>query len=131
MNKSYLKNEGCLNVRYDILICLFILLTTIAIYWSVGNYEFVNFDDDIYLENQNVKEGLNSNGLKWAFNFTHKKNTYWHQLTWLSFMLSYDLFNSHSGMHHSITLIIHIINTLLLFIILRRMTGALWRSALK
>jgi len=130
MNISYIKkNERCFDVRNEVLVCLFILLTTIAIYWPVGNYEFVNFDDDIYFENRYVKDGLTSNGFKWTFSFTHKKSTYWHPLTWLSFMLSYDLYGPSPGMHHSISLIIHIINSLLLFIVLRRMTGTLWRSA--
>ena len=130
MNISYIKkNERCFVVRNDVLVCLFILLAIIAIYWPVGNHEFINFDDDIYFNENHVKDGLTLDGFKWAFSFTAKENTYWHPLTWLSFMLSYELYGPNPGMHHSISLIIHIINSLLLFIVLRRMTGALWKSA--
>ena len=129
MSEKSTQTQKFLNIRCDVLICLFLLLATLAIYWSIGNHEFINFDDEIYFNENHVKEGLTLDGFKWAFSFTAKESTYWHPLTWLSFMLSYELYGPNPGMHHSISLIIHIINSLLLFIVLRRMTGALWKSA--
>ncbi|MCP3872877.1 MAG: tetratricopeptide repeat protein [Desulfobacteraceae bacterium] len=129
MNKKLIQTKRLLNIRYDILICLFLLLTTLATYGSVRNHEFVNFDDNIYFDEYHVNEGFTLDGIKWAFSLDDKQGSYWHPLTWFSFMLSHALYGPNPGMHHSISLMIHIANILLLFIVLRRMTGALWKSA--
>jgi len=127
IKKSY--KDFLINIRYHLLVCFFLVGATATVYLQVKDHEFVNFDDDIYFDEYYVKEGLTLDGFNWAFSFTAKKSTYWHPLTWLSFMLSYELYGPNPGMHHSTSLIIHIANSLLLFIVLRRMTGALWRSA--
>ena len=121
--------DSLINIRYHLLVCFFLLVATTTVYWQVKDHEFVNFDDDIYFDENYVKEGITVEGTKWAFSLKDKESTYWHPLTWLSFMLSYELYGPNPGMHHSISLIIHIVNSLLLFIVLRRMTGALWKSA--
>ncbi|MFV9644563.1 MAG: tetratricopeptide repeat protein [Desulfobacterales bacterium] len=116
------------NIRYDILICLFLVIATLAAYWQVMNYPFVNFDDDSYiLKNHFVQEGLTWEGILWAFSF--KSLTFWHPMVWLSHMLDYHIYGLIPGMHHSVGLIFHIANSLLVFMALKQMTGALWRSA--
>ncbi|MHC4423964.1 MAG: tetratricopeptide repeat protein, partial [Planctomycetota bacterium] len=76
--------------------------------------------------NRNVKSGLNWENIRWAFTKEHASN--WHPLTWLSHMLDYQLFGSNAGAHHIINVVFHIANTLLLFVVLARMTGRLWAS---
>jgi len=117
------------NIHYHLLICLFLVVATGAVYYQVKNHEFINLDDELYIENFYVKKGLSSDSVDWAFSLKDKKGTYWHPLTWLSLMLDYQLYGPNPAMHHSISLIIHILNSLFLFIVLRRMTGTLWRSA--
>jgi len=112
----------------DILICLFLIIVILAVYWQVQNYDFVNFDDDGYVtENRHVQEGLTLKGITWAF--TKFSPTYWHPLTWLSHMLDCELYGLEPGMHHLTSLLFHIVNTLLLFLVFRKMTGSLWQSA--
>jgi len=100
---------------------------TLAVYWQVLGYDFVNYDDDGYIiENPSVREGLTKKSILWAFTSFHIGN--WHPLTWISHMLDCELFGLKPGMHHLTNLIFHIANTLLLFLVLRRMTGSIWRS---
>ena len=111
-----------------LLICLILVLPTLGVYWEVRNFDFVTFDDYTYVaENPNVQSGLSKSGLVWAFTRSHASN--WHPVTWLSHMLDCQLFGLNPGMHHLNNLIFHTANTLLLFLVLGRMTGALWRSA--
>jgi Flp pilus assembly protein TadD len=78
-------------------------------------------------ENQYVRTGFTRDNIKWAF--TPAKFGYWHPLTWLSHMLDCQLYGLRPGLHHLSNLLIHIANSLLLFLVFRRMTGAVWRSA--
>lgn len=114
---------------YIFLICVVLILATLAVYLPIRNYSFVNFDDNIYVtENQHVKAGFTRASVTWAFT-KGGDVTYWHPLTWLSHMLDYQLFGSKAGMHHLTSLVLHIANTLLLFWVFRRLTGAVWKSA--
>ncbi|MEW6668502.1 MAG: tetratricopeptide repeat protein [Thermodesulfobacteriota bacterium] len=116
--------------RTNLLIGLFLVMATLAVYWPVKNYEFVNLDDDIYVyENRYVKKGLTCEGFNWAFLFSKKEGHYWHPLTWLSHMLDCELFGLDAGMHHLVNAFFHAMNSLLLFLALRRMSGASWPSA--
>jgi tetratricopeptide (TPR) repeat protein len=110
-------------------ICLALCLLTLALYASVRNYDFANYDDPLYItENPHVQAGLNLDGLRWAFTTWHASN--WHPLTWLSHMLDVELFGVQPGAHHVVNVLLHTANTLLLFLLLKRMTGAHWPSAL-
>jgi Tfp pilus assembly protein PilF len=110
-----------------VLFSLFLALVTLSVYWQVAEHEFVSFDDGIYIsENQYVRDGLTKDSIKWAFGFTDI--AYWHPITWLSHMLDIELYGLNPGMHHITNLIFHILNGLLLFLILNRVTGDFWRS---
>ncbi len=115
--------------RYrDIIACLFLAVITISVYWQVHNYDFVNYDDNIYVsDNQQVQGGLTFDSITWAFTTNHASN--WHPLTWLSHMLDYQLYGLNPGGHHITSLLFHIANSLLLFIVFRKMTGHFWQSA--
>ena len=109
------------------LISIILVVAVLAVYWPVHDYEFLKYDDDKYVtDNRNVKPGLSWQSVRWAFTTGHASN--WHPLTWLSHMLDCQLFELNAGAHHLTSLLFHTANTLLLFIVLTRMTGGLWAS---
>src|SRR5580704_1811459 len=110
-------------------IALSLVLITLALYWPVRHFEFNNYDDGQYItKNPNVQNGLTLPDIEWAFTAAGYAGN-WHPLTWLSHLLDIELFGFHAGAHHFTNLLFHTANTLLLFLLLRRWTGALWRSA--
>ncbi len=115
-------------LRTDILICLLLVITTSAAYIQVRECDFVNFDDDEYVtENAPVKAGMTWDSIRWAFAAGHAHN--WHPLTWLSLMLGCQIYGLDPGWHHLTNVGLHIINTLLLFMLFRRLTGQVWQCA--
>jgi tetratricopeptide (TPR) repeat protein len=117
-----------LNKNQPLLICLALTVVTIAVYYHLCTYDFVSYDDLRYVcKNSNIQTGITLKTLKWAFTSGYAGN--WHPLTWLSHMLDWQLFGSNAGGHHTTNLIFHIANTLLLFLVLKKMTGMLWPSA--
>jgi tetratricopeptide (TPR) repeat protein len=115
-------------IRPEILICLFLVIATLAVYWQLRNYEFVGFDDDVFIiQNSKVQNGLSLESIRWAFSYDNM--TYWHPLTWLSYMLDIQFYGMNPGGHHMTNVLLHIVNAILLFIIFNKMSGALWRSA--
>ncbi|MGO9231642.1 MAG: glycosyltransferase family 39 protein, partial [Bryobacteraceae bacterium] len=116
------------NRTRDWRVYLLLLLATFAIYSQVWHFEFVNFDDPEYVtQNNHVRAGLTWDGLAWAFTSNDAEN--WFPLTRISHMADYQLFGLRSGWHHLTNVLLHALATLLLFAALKRMTGALWRSA--
>ncbi len=114
--------------RPELLIYLFLLLATLVIYGQVRHYDFVNFDDrEVILGNVHVRDGLTLAGLSWAFTSFYAAN--WFPVTWISHMLDFQLFGLDPGWHHLTNVLIHALSTLLLFAVMKRMTGALWQSA--
>ncbi|HDS16246.1 MAG TPA: tetratricopeptide repeat protein [Proteobacteria bacterium] len=104
-------------------------LGVLAIYWQTSDFAFVSFDDpDYVLENEIVIRGLSWDGLRWAFTSFHAAN--WHPLTWLSHMLDSSWFGLDAGAHHLAAMFWHLANTVLLLVVLWRLTGALGRSVL-
>ena len=102
-------------------------IMTLAVFWQVLGHDFLNYDDDDYITaNRYVREGLTPASVAWAFTTFHESN--WHPITWLSHMLDYRLFGLHAIGHHFVSLLIHLANVLLLYQILRSMTGSIWRS---
>jgi protein O-mannosyl-transferase len=99
-----------------------------VVYSDVITHEFVDFDDDLYLtENIRVQKGLSIDNIIWAFTTTSAAN--WHPITWLSHMTDVQLFGMDPGLHHLTNLFFHTVSTVLLFVVFRKMTGDLWRSA--
>jgi Flp pilus assembly protein TadD len=114
------------NKTLKVAICIFLMVATFCIYSQVQNHEFVSYDDQIYTQNLNVKAGLTSESVKWAFTTTYSED--WSPVNWLSHILDYQLYGMHPKGHHLTSLFFHIANALLLFMVLHRMTGALWQS---
>jgi len=115
------------NIRYDFLVCLFLVIAILAVYWQVRNYSFVNYDDSQYVtQNHNVQAGLTLESITWSFTAVQASN--WHPLTWISHMLDCQLYGLEPGRHHLTNVLLHILNSLLLFLVFMRMTGKLWQS---
>jgi tetratricopeptide (TPR) repeat protein len=115
--------------RHARIICVVLALVTLALYLPVVGYDFILFDDPAYItENPHVLQGLTLSGMVWALTTGEASN--WHPLAWLSGMLDVQIYGvAHPGGHHLTSVLFHIVNALLLFVVLRRFTGALWRSA--
>jgi len=105
--------------------------STLLVFWQVRNFDFINYDDNVYVsENPHVLNGLTADAVSWAFKATDATN--WHPLTWLSLMLDCQLSlpgSPNPGRIHLINVLFHLANTLLLFSVLKKMTGSLWPSA--
>jgi tetratricopeptide (TPR) repeat protein len=120
-------SEHCRTVWF----CVLLAFTTLALYAPVYYHDFLSYDDGDYVtENPHVTGGLTKQGLIWAFVNLHGEHTYWHPLTWVSHMLDCQLFGLHPGPHHLVNVLFHSTNSVLLFLVLKRMTGAFGRSAL-
>jgi len=103
-------------------------VVTLLIYLPMLWHGFVNYDDpDYIIGNAHVTGGLTWANVVWAFTSNDAAN--WHPLTWLSHMLDCQLFGVNPAGHHLMNLLFHTANTLLLFLLLGKLTGALWRSA--
>lgn len=111
----------------EIITSFVLIAATLVVFWNVKNHQFLNFDDNLYVTaNSHVKTGLSVKNIKWAFTNTEFSN--WHPLTWLSHMLDCQLYGLNPKGHHLTSLILHIANSLLLFFVLSKITGAFWKS---
>jgi tetratricopeptide (TPR) repeat protein len=114
--------------RRDLFLCLALLLATVAVYSQVAHFDFVNYDDPDYTTgNFHVRTGLTGANLKWAFTTSYAAN--WFPLTWLSHMLDFQLHGPGAGAQHVTNLELHLLNTVILFLVLRRITQASAASA--
>jgi protein O-mannosyl-transferase len=106
------------------------LLVLIALaYAQVRAFGFVNVDDQSYVyENPLVRQGLTWAGVVQAFTRFQAAN--WHPLTWLSHQFDVQLFGLDAGAHHLVNVVIHALDTLLLYALVRQLTARPWRSAL-
>src|ERR1043166_4496555 len=106
-------------------LCLFFLVA--GTYLPALRNEFCNYDDPDYVTmNKQVQKGITWTGIAWAF--SHSEAANWHPLTWISHMLDCQLFDLKPWGHHLTSVLLHCANVLLLFYLLSRMTGSLWRS---
>ncbi|HEY2951976.1 MAG TPA: tetratricopeptide repeat protein [Verrucomicrobiae bacterium] len=113
--------------RQTLFTCALLLIATAAVYWPALRFDFVNYDDRPFVQdNPWVRQGLTGASVLWAFKSLF---IYWQPLTWLSYMLDYQIHHLNPAGYHLTNLLLHCANTVLLFLILNRMTGALARSA--
>jgi tetratricopeptide (TPR) repeat protein len=104
-------------------------LAILAAFWRVLTNDFITCDDpDYVINNMPIQNGLTLAGVRWAILTFHSNN--WHPLTWLSHMLDCQLYGLNPLGHHLTNLLLHIADAIVLFLLLRRMTGSTWRSAL-
>ncbi len=118
-------------------VCGLLLLAVITVFGQTARYGFVNFDDDLYVyENRHVQAGLTGAGIAWAFSRSHASN--WHPLTWLSLMADAQELRPVEGplqlarlaaKMHTINVVLHAMNAVILFLVLMEMTASVWPSA--
>jgi tetratricopeptide (TPR) repeat protein len=116
-------------------ICAALAALTLLIFGQAARYEFIDWDDDRYVDqNPALTAGLSSRGVAWAFttNLTRFNETaeYWQPLTSLTRLADYQLYGFRPGGHHVTSVLIHLATGLVLFGALLRLTGACWRSAI-
>jgi tetratricopeptide (TPR) repeat protein len=111
-----------------VLVALLLLLATLLAYMGAVANDFA-FDDDVYIvSNEQLRDGWTGAAIGWAFRSGYASN--WHPLTWLSHLADVEIYAFKPAGHHLTSLLLHAANALVLFLVLRAMTGATWRSAL-
>jgi protein O-mannosyl-transferase len=125
------KNKGIMkrSIRIKVVFCFLLSLLTCAVFWGVLGNDFLNYDDVQYVTgNRHVTSGISMENIVWAFTSGYAAN--WHPVTWLSHMLDAELFGMNPHGHHLVNLILHTANACLLFLVLNKITGTVWRSVL-
>ena len=113
---------------HTVAICVVLCVLTWLVFGQTLRHDFVNYDDPSYVHEQpQIVAGLTLAGLKWALTSKHSGN--WHPLTSLSHMLDCELFGLNPRGHHFTSVLLHTCAAVLLFLVLRQITGSIWRSA--
>jgi tetratricopeptide (TPR) repeat protein len=114
--------------RPKLWICICLAVATLAVYAQVYRHDFIDYDDGDYIfENWHVRTGLDWHNVALVFTTAYAAN--WHPLTWLSHMVDCQIFGLNPGPQHLVSVLLHVANTLLLFLIFQNLTGAQWKSA--
>jgi tetratricopeptide (TPR) repeat protein len=114
--------------RQKFIIYIVLTVVTVAVFWQVNQYDFINLDDPGYVTNSShIQSGITLDGLRWAFSTRY--GDLWNPLVWLSLMFDYQLHGLNAGGYHLTNLILHVMSALLLFWLFSRMTGTIWKSA--
>jgi Flp pilus assembly protein TadD len=110
-------------------ICLLLITAVLAVFWRALDCDFVNYDDPTYItSNPTVQQGLTRQNFFWALRSDAASN--WHPLTWMSHMVDVDFYGMNPRGHHLTNLLLHAANAVLLFLALRSLSGAIYRSAI-
>jgi len=116
--------------RLNVCLALALAALTIAVYAPVRHHDFVSLDDTVYVsENEHVARGLTAPGVVWALTSVDNPTANWHPVTWMSHMLDVELFGMNPGAHHVVSVVLHTLNSVVLFLLLCGTTGHAWRSA--
>ncbi len=109
-------------------VCTGLAAITLVVFGRTLGHDFIDYDDPVYVrDNPPVAHGLTLDGMRWAFTHVHSSN--WHPLTWISHMVDCQLYGLNPAGHHLTNVLLHAATAILLFLLLRRLTGFLWRSA--
>src|ERR1035441_5124196 len=113
--------------KRNVVLSLLLVLATLALYNGIVHNAFINVDDNGYVtENEHVHAGLTPATLRWALTTFACEN--WHPLTWVSHALDWQLFGKNAAGHHYMSVLLHALNAVLLFLLLQSATGFTWRS---
>ena len=115
-------------MRLKISICALLAGITLAIYWPIRHFDIIYFDDPDFVLSPNFAAGLNWDSFNWALKSVVVGN--WHPVTTFSFLMTHQFFGTNPGVEHSINVLFHTANAVLLFLLLAQLTGATWRSAI-
>ena len=117
------------SVRWHWWLPVLLFLAALALYAPAVHFAFLNYDDPTYVTaNLHVRDGLTLAGIEWALRSRESAN--WFPLTWISHMADVQFFGLTSGLHHLTNVVLHAAAAVLLFVLLFRATGAVWRPAL-
>jgi protein O-mannosyl-transferase len=114
-------------LKRDWLIGLSLFVIATVLFAPARGHEFINYDDQRYVREPMVQRGLTLEGVRWAFTTTTFAN--WHPVTWLSHMLDAELFGDDPAGHHLISVLLHALNAVVVFVVVRNLTGRVWESA--
>ena len=118
------------STRNLVLMSIALAIITLSVYIPVGNHQFLNLDDNLYVtENLHVSSGITWNNIVWAFTSVGESTANWHPITWLSHMADAQIFGMNPRGHHLTNVVIHTLSSLLLLILLFRISGSLWQSS--
>jgi tetratricopeptide (TPR) repeat protein len=124
VGKSFAANT---NIGVATLLCTALFIIILVVYLQVGSHQFLNFDDDIYVtKNPHVASGISKENIAWAFTSVESYN--WHPITWIAHMSDVQLYGMNPRGHHLTNVAFHMIATMLLFLLLLRLTAGLWQS---
>jgi tetratricopeptide (TPR) repeat protein len=116
-------------MRRNVIIALLLAGITLVLYWPANHFDLVDFDDPLFItETPEINSGFTWHSLAWAFTGIVAAN--WHPVTNLTFLLTHQFWGANPGVEHCVNSLLHAANAVLLFLLLFRMTGATWRSAL-
>ena len=91
--------------KQKLIVYIILTLITLAVFWQVNQYDFITFDDPVYIsQNSHIRSGITPDGLRWAFSTRYYG--LWHPLIWLSFMFDYQLHGLNAGGYHLTNLIL-------------------------
>ena len=111
--------------KRNLILCLLLVTCTLAVYNGVTHNGFVNYDDDVYVTaNRHVQAGLRPSTVNWAFTTYDAAN--WHPLTWISHAFDYQVFKLNPAGHHYVSLLLHCVNVVLLFLLLVEAAKRTW-----
>jgi tetratricopeptide (TPR) repeat protein len=109
-------------------IWLALAIAVFSVYFQTRSFEFLRYDDpEFVVNNIHIRDGLTASSIAWAFTTDYAAN--WFPLTWLSYLIGVSLYGLSSGWHHLTDVLLHAVNAILLFAVLRRATKARWPSA--
>ncbi len=109
-------------------VILLLVVAAFAAFAQVLDCGFINFDDPGYVTNNvHIRDGLSPKAILWSFTSTAQSN--WHPLTWISHALDCSLFGLNPAFHHAMSLCLHLLSSIVLFLVLDRVTRARWQSA--
>lgn len=115
--------------RPEMLAWLGLVILTTSVYAQVGQFAFVNFDDPYYVaDNPKVQKGLSWETVSWSFSDATRITNYWVPLTWLSFLIDFELYGPRAGGYHVTNMLLHLASCLLLFRFCRKLDGSVWKS---
>ncbi len=114
--------------RTNLYVVFGLALSCLVIYGQTFGFSFINLDDNIYIyENPYVVNGLSFESVRLAFTDFYFAN--WHPLTTISYQINVSLFGFKAGQFHLVNVIFHTLNSVLLFVVIKKLTGSTWRSA--
>jgi Flp pilus assembly protein TadD len=110
-------------------LCLALTVVTLALYSPSLRHEFLDYDDDIFVtKNEHVQKGFTGENFTWVF--TNFEMALWHPITWLSHIADYKLYGMKAGGHHFTGVLFHTANSVVLFLVLLRLTRRIWPAAI-